>query len=261
MTKNVSVRFSQSAHPVPEGRIPLQRASAEKAGDGSPEVDAAERMVRKMMAEQAHTSAADRLPELAPPEPQGMRPAVQTGQKVWSSRRQQWQDAVLDSPDPDHLDRIRPRPADPPEPDATAQKGRRAGHRRVGWPGGIRIGRGPVVLGVLVLLVIWKPGLVLAVVMAPVILMVIAYLTVGHDRIAEISADRWRRFEARWPKRAERLRKRADALALTWDTVLDRLPESWAERLALPDVSRSGGLSLDDAPDPFERLAKEARDG
>ncbi|MHA7852363.1 hypothetical protein [Roseovarius sp.] len=110
------------------------------------------------------------------------------------------------------------------------------------------------------LLVIWKPGLVLAVIGVPIVLALIAYLTVGHERVAEISAESWRKFQLRRPKRAEALRAKADALALKWDMLLDHLPESWADRLALPDLSGSNGTSLKDAPDPFERLAREARD-
>ena len=118
-----------------------------------------------------------------------------------------------------------------------------------------------MLLGLLALVVIWKPWVTLALVVLPVSLLGVAYLTVGHDRAAEICADLWRKFEARWPMRAERLRVRLDAVALAWDIVLDRLPESWADRLALPDFSGAGaGVSLD-GPDPFDRLSKEARNG
>jgi hypothetical protein len=51
-------------------------------------------------------------------------------------------------------------------------------------------------------------------------------------------ARRWQRFAARRPAKAERLRKVADRLALAFDRVLDMLPGSWADRLALPDFSQ-----------------------
>jgi hypothetical protein len=261
MTKNISAQISQAHRPASIGQASGRRGGISGGGEKLGGADAAERVVRELIAAESRKAGADRLPELAPSAPDVTAEIKSKVQKTGSDRRQQWQDAVLDNPGRDHLDRISPRPAAPTQTEAPARAGQGKEKRRMGLPGGLRLGRGSVMVVLLALLVAATPVLVLAVVMWLVVLAVVVYLTVGHDRIVEISVDSWRKFEARSPKRAEALRAKADALALKWDIVLDRLPESWAERLAFPDVSGPGGMTLQDAPDPFERLAEEARKG
>jgi len=53
-----------------------------------------------------------------------------------------------------------------------------------------------------------------------------------------VTAGHWRRFARRHPKTAERMRRGIDRAALRLDTVLDYLPDSLAESLALPDMSQ-----------------------
>lgn len=261
MTKTVSARISQAKHPefMEDGlaKRPVPAVDTAQEAGADPEG----RIVRDLIASQRRASGAHRLPELSPPEPQGKRKTQALAQKPLSARREQWQAAILDQPERDHLDRIKPKPAEntdtaPAQPE-TAEQGRASGLVAVC----VRTARTPMLLGLLALVVIWQPWVTLALVVLPVSLLGVAYLTVGHDRAAEICADLWRKFEARWPMRAERLRARLDAVALAWDIVLDRLPENWADRLALPDFSGSGsGVALD-GPDPFDRLSKEARNG
>lgn len=128
---------------------------------------------------------------------------------------------------------------------------------------GINLTRRRIVLLALVGFVIWWPMLVLIVLFTVIMGLVITYLTLGHDRFAEIARKRWARFVRRRPKRAARLRQKADALALSWDKVLDWLPERWADRLALPDFAQTQEpqINLDEAPDPYERLAARSKQG
>ncbi|MEQ8290715.1 MAG: hypothetical protein RIA08_00815 [Roseovarius sp.] len=78
----------------------------------------------------------------------------------------------------------------------------------------------PVLLGAAVLVMAW---------FAVLAILSLRYLvTAGH----------WHRFARRRPKTAERLRRAIDRAALRLDTVLDYLPDSLAESLALPDMSQ-----------------------
>ncbi|WP_420556778.1 hypothetical protein [Roseovarius sp.] len=108
-------------------------------------------------------------------------------------------------------------------------------------------------------LVLYRPLMVPLVALLLVWLAVIAYLTLGPDRWGEILGGAWQRLHARKPELAERIRQRADRFAERFDRVLDRLPEAWADRLALPDFSASATADAD-RPDPFDRLAAEARE-
>ena len=126
--------------------------------------------------------------------------------------------------------------------------------------GHIRPTRRQIGLAAIVLVAIWRPWLIPLTLLTGLLLVAICYLTLGHDRWAELWAAGWQRFCARWPDRAEAVRRRADALALKWDAVLDRLPEAWADRLGLPDLSGHGQSAPEDAPDPFDRLAAQVRE-
>ena len=107
-------------------------------------------------------------------------------------------------------------------------------------------------------LVIYRPLMVPLVVLLLVWLVLIAYLTLGPDRWGEILGGAWQRLHARKPDLAQRIRPRADRFAEKFDRLLDWLPDSWAERLALPAFS-GAQEGDDDRPDPFDRLAAEAR--
>lgn len=86
----------------------------------------------------------------------------------------------------------------------------------------------------------------------------IVYLTLGPDRLGEILANLWERLARRAPALADRLRQRVHRVATKLDALRARLPDHWAERLALPDFSGTASAvhGLDDKPDPFEKLKK-----
>ncbi|HEY9037865.1 MAG TPA: hypothetical protein VIN05_02840 [Roseovarius sp.] len=101
----------------------------------------------------------------------------------------------------------------------------------------------------------------------PVILLLAAGLTVtlgvamGSDGVANALARVFYWQNARDPDRAERFRARVDRVATVMDAALDRLPERWTTGLYMPDFSREALLQDMDAdrPDPFDRIAAEAR--
>ncbi len=124
----------------------------------------------------------------------------------------------------------------------------------------LRIARWHVIAGAVLLICIFRPWLLPAIFFISLWVLLIAYLTLGPDRMAELVSGGWYRLHARRPALAEKLRRRADALALRLDALLDRLPEKWTAGLYLPDLS---GPEEPDAtrPDPFDRLAREVRRG
>ena len=124
---------------------------------------------------------------------------------------------------------------------------------------GFRPKRKHLLLAALGLVMILRPLLLPIVVFVTFWLGWIVYLTLGPERCAEIWGGLWARFAQRHPTRAERLHRRADAFAERFDRLLDRLPESWAERLALPDLSPPPA-DAPDRPDPFDRLAAQMRE-
>ena len=119
-----------------------------------------------------------------------------------------------------------------------------------------------LIYAVLALIMVVRPWLLPCVLLLIFWAVVIAYLTLGPDRVTEIVATRWYKLRERRPALAERLRQRADKIALRIDAVLDRLPEKWTNGLYLPDLSEAALLGAqDDRPDPFDRLAKEIQHG
>ncbi|MFU1477446.1 hypothetical protein ACM25N_06955 [Roseovarius sp. C7] len=113
-------------------------------------------------------------------------------------------------------------------------------------------------VGLALLLAVWPMFLVLILALA-VWSFVMFVALVGKGSFHEAFGRLYRWLKARRPDRAETLRQRMDRLAERVDGWLDRLPNSWAERLALPDFSASA-LDPDDTgdlPDPFERLVRD----
>jgi len=129
--------------------------------------------------------------------------------------------------------------------------------RRVAGPWQKRV----LIAAPIVLVVIWKPWLILGLVIVVCWLVIAAFAALGGARVAEGSIRFYVWLDARNPERAERMRDRADRLAMRLDALLDRLPERWTEGLYMPDFSRASlmGDGLDGRPDPFDRIAAEAR--
>ncbi|MAO27099.1 MAG: hypothetical protein CMN15_07900, partial [Roseovarius sp.] len=111
--------------------------------------------------------------------------------------------------------------------------------------------------GFALLVLVWPMFLVLWLALA-VWGFVMFVAIVGKGSFHEAFGRLYRWLKARRPDRAELMRRRMDRLAERVDGWLDRLPSSWAERLALPDFS-AAALDPDDVgdlPDPFEKLTR-----
>lgn len=119
--------------------------------------------------------------------------------------------------------------------------------------------RKQIALFTLLVVMVWRPWLIPGLVFVLFWVGLIAYLTLGPDRISEIAAARWEWFQRRHPERAEAMLGKVQRGADRVDGWLARLPESWTDGIYLPDFGRSASESgaLDDQPDPFDRLAAE----
>lgn len=113
----------------------------------------------------------------------------------------------------------------------------------------------------IVLVILWKPWLIPGLVILGFWLVIAAFAVLGSERLAEGFIRFYVWLDARNPARAERIRSRTDRLAMRLDALFDRLPERWTEGLYMPDFSRASllGDGFDDRPDPFDRIAAEAR--
>lgn len=121
--------------------------------------------------------------------------------------------------------------------------------RARGW---FRAGRVYVLLAAGALFCLRFPMAVPAVLVLTFWLTLLLLVAAGPARLGRWLAALWRGYAARFPRGAEMLRRRADAMALRVDSVLDRLPFRWAENVSLPDFSQPAG------PDrPERRPARE----
>lgn len=113
------------------------------------------------------------------------------------------------------------------------------------------------------LIMLIRPWLIPTVLFVIFWVALIAYLTLGPDRVAELVSAGWERLRRRSPGLADRIRKRADRTAVRVDAVLDKLPGEWKEGLYMPDFSEEavGRSVLDERPDPFDRIEAERTQG
>ena len=120
--------------------------------------------------------------------------------------------------------------------------------------------RKQILFGALVLLILLRPWLVFWVVLLTLVFLVIVYLSLGPDACAEKTVKSYQWIAGKWPETAEKLRRSASTLFKRIGVLLDKLPERWTEGIYLPDfdVSETQAVS-DDQPDPFDRLAEQAR--
>lgn len=155
---------------------------------------------------------------------------------------------------------ILPELAPPDEPTATSKRPWHGRGNPLARLRGVRPGPRHLAWAALGLTALIYPLLFPLLVILTALVVGIVYLTLGPDRIAELLASGWDRLARRRPDLAERLRQRADRFAMRFDALLKHLPDSWAEALALPDLS-GGDLRRgadDKRPDPFDRLRPPA---
>jgi hypothetical protein len=93
-----------------------------------------------------------------------------------------------------------------------------------------------IVLAVGVLLLVYfRPWLVVSILLLWVFLVAGIFLMLGYDGFwrRSMKAARW--YAKRRPARAVELHRKLDAFAMKWDAVLDRFPEGTVDGLYLPD--------------------------
>ena len=92
-----------------------------------------------------------------------------------------------------------------------------------------------IVLACLALLVLFRPWLVVGVLLLTVFLILGVFLALGYDGFWRrgMAIGRW--YAGRRPERAADLHNRLDAFAMKWDAILDRFPEGTVDGLYLPD--------------------------
>ena len=126
--------------------------------------------------------------------------------------------------------------------------------------GSYRPSRRHLIFAVLAAIMYFRPWLIPITLFIAFWCVLIGYLTLGPDRVAELVVGAWQRLHARRPELAETLRQRAEATATRIDAALDRVPGSWTDGLHVPDFS-APDPEVENRPDPFERLANEAQRG
>ena len=119
--------------------------------------------------------------------------------------------------------------------------------------------RNHVLLAGVAVVMVLRPLLLPGILVTLFFVVLIAYFSLGPDRVAELVVHVWNKIHARRPELAETLRHRAEAMAVRIDAFLDRSSWAWTDRVHVPDLSKPDP-EADTRPDPFERLAKEAQD-
>ena len=111
-----------------------------------------------------------------------------------------------------------------------------------------------LMLGVIVLSMPW---LIPVLILLGLVMTMVSYLTLGHDRSAELIA-RWYGWLARRnPQGAERFRSTAARVSARLSVWAGYLPESWTSGLYLPDFAHPDDASEKLSGDPFDRLARD----
>tara|TARA_R110002094_G_scaffold53486_4_gene64794 strand:- start:1060 stop:1737 length:678 start_codon:yes stop_codon:yes gene_type:complete len=92
-----------------------------------------------------------------------------------------------------------------------------------------------ILLGGIVVLIVFRPWLILGLLALSTFVMVGVFLILGYDGFwrRAMAVARW--YARRRPSRAAALHSKLDRFAMKWDGVLDRFPEGTVDGLYLPD--------------------------
>ncbi len=107
----------------------------------------------------------------------------------------------------------------------------------------------------LAIIIVTMPWLIPVLAISGLILVVISYLTLGHDRAAELVLGGYNWFMRRNPQGAEQLRSNAARTSARLTSWAGYLPERWTNGLYLPDFEHPDEIPEKLSGDPFERLA------
>jgi len=114
-----------------------------------------------------------------------------------------------------------------------------------------------IALLLLAIIVLSMPWLIPVLLLLGLIILLISYLTLGHDRASELVSS-WHGWLARRdPQGAETIRSRAERVSTRLSTWAQYLPDRWTSGLYLPDFSPPDETEEKLADDPFNRLVAD----
>jgi len=116
-----------------------------------------------------------------------------------------------------------------------------------------------IALGVIGLVFLMAPGFIIFLVVFTLLSAVLGYFTLGPDRVEEMVVEWYEALSARDPDKAETIRARAARTSRFASAVAARLPARWTAGLYLPNFEPATTTPKELGPDPFDRLAQEAR--
>jgi len=108
-----------------------------------------------------------------------------------------------------------------------------------------------------VIIALTMPWLIPVLFLMGLIVVVISYLSLGHDRTTELVTGWYGWLMNRDPQGAEQLRGRAERVSARLAIWAGYLPQRWTAGLYLPDFARPDEVPDKMADDPFERLASD----
>ena len=224
-----------------------QRATDVSQGTNAAVGDAdatADILIRQMMVAQKREVSREVLPELVPGADEADAEPIKHPRKLFQKAR------TTD----------KPKAQSKPEAKMGPAKFKRNLKNAVAYVGSYRPSRKFAFFALIAAVVYVRPWLIPITLFVAFWVVLIGYLTLGPDRVAELVVGAWQKLHARRPELAENIRHRAQAMAERIDAVLDRMPGSWSDQIHVPDFSPNQNIAAD-RPDPFDRLAKEAQRG
>lgn len=123
---------------------------------------------------------------------------------------------------------------------------------------GFRPTRKQILFALFIGVMVWRPWLIPGILFLLFWIGLIVHLTLGPDRVAELLTPIRQKLAARYPEKAETMRRRAQAGADRLESWIERLPARWRDGIYLPDLGRSekDGIPEMMKADPFDRLSR-----
>lgn len=117
----------------------------------------------------------------------------------------------------------------------------------------------PRLMAIMLLVIIFlaEPWFVLTVFLLAILTALVAYFSLGPDRVTELVVAWYDRLRQRDPDRAATLRHRAASCSKKMSEIVERLPDRWTTGLYLPDFEEPPELPKKMKSDPFDRLAAQ----
>ncbi len=102
----------------------------------------------------------------------------------------------------------------------------------------------------------WSPVTLAVIFFSVVLVITLAFLMIGAERIWKGVILAIREIEGRNPGKAHRMRKKIQAFGARWNGILDRFPDGWMDDRYMPDLQALEAQDLDHATIVAERLRR-----